>query len=290
MGRKVKLMGGVGERSLGMELRYRRTKAGISMEKVGEALGWSANTISRLERGQRQETTPEEVSALLAVIGVTGDDRERLLKMAKGDTTHGWWEPNAAHLTDQARTYLRFEFKATRIIDVEPLLVPGLLQTPDYCRALMNAFGVEEHQVEGRIARRLGRQGLLTRAVAPDVIFIVTELMLRQPFGGHEVMVRQVRHMAEVGERPNVSIRVLPASVVEHPGLLGGFVVLEFADEAPVVFIEGRMSGMFPGNQEEVNDYGRTAERLTSLALGEQESLELLHSIAEDHERARYRV
>jgi transcriptional regulator with XRE-family HTH domain len=287
MGRKVKQLGRVGERGLGMELRYRRTKAGISMDQVGEVLGWSANTVSRLERGLRKDTTPEEVSAILAVIGVTGEDRDRLLRMARGDTTHGWWEPNAARITDQARTYLRFEFKAARIIDVEPLLVPGLLQTPDYCRALMTAFGVEESDIEGRIARRIGRQAILTRAVAPELIFIVSELTLRQPFGGAAVMARQVRHMAETAERPGVSIRVIPARLIEHPGVFGAFSVLEFADEPTVVFIEGRMSGMFPGNPEEVSDYRVTAERLRNLALGEQESVELLHTIVEDLERVR---
>lgn len=285
MARKAKYLGGVGDRGLGMELRYYREKAGMSCAQVGAVLGWSANTISRLERGLRPETTAEEVSAILAAIGVTGGDRDRIMRMAKGYREQGWWEGNKVHLTDQARTYLKFEARATRIVDVEPLLVPGLLQTADYCRALMAAFGVEVREIEGRIARRLGRQAILTRPDPPEFVFIVSELMLRQPVGGASVMARQVRRIIEDAERPRVSVRVMPATVAAHPGLLGPYVVLEFADEPTVVFIEGRMSGMFPENPDEIAEYKLAAERLAGLALGEQESLRLLHAIAEDLER-----
>jgi len=83
------------------------------------------------------------VPAILAAIGLTGAERDRLMRMAKGYREQGWWEANKSHLTDQARTYLKFEARAARLVDVEPLLVPGLLQTADYCRALFDAFGVD---------------------------------------------------------------------------------------------------------------------------------------------------
>lgn len=284
MVRKVKYLGAVGDRGLGMELRYYREKARMSCAQVGAVLGWSANTISRLERGLRPETTAEEVSAILAAIGVTGADRDRLMRMAKGYREQGWWEGNKAHLTDQARTYLKFEARATRIVDVEPLLVPGLLQTADYCRALMAAFGVETAEIEGRVARRLGRQAILTRPEPPEFVFVVSELMLRQPVGGPGVMARQVRRIIEDAERPHVSVRVIPTSVAAHPGLHGAFIVLQFAEEATVVFIEGRMSGMFPENSAEIEAYRLAAEKSADLAMDERESLRLLHIIAEDLE------
>lgn len=243
--------------------------------------------MSRLERGLRPDTTSEEIAAILAIVGVTGAERERLLRMAKSNNGEGWWEHNPAMLTDQASTYLRFEHKATKIIDVEPLLVPGLLQTPDYCRTVMVTGGVDDEHVEGRIARRLGRQVLLTRPVGPELVFIVSELMLRQPFGGARIMARQVRHMIEIADHPRVSIRVIPASLAEHPGVFGAFMVLEFEEEPPVVHIEGRMSGMFPENPNEIDGYRLIAERLTDLTLDPQRALDALGAIAEDLERAR---
>lgn len=284
--RKAKLQGGVGERGLGMELRHYREKAGLSLERVGEVLGLSANTMSRLERGLRPDTTTDEVSAILAAIEVYGDDRDRLMRMAVGYSTQGWWE-GTPNLSDQARIYLKFETRATRIVNVEPLLVPGLLQAPDYMHSLLLAFGVDKSQIYGRIARRLGRQEILVRRDPPELVFVVCERALRDPLGGHVVMARQIRHMAEQAERPNVSIRIIPTSVVAHPALRGAFVVLEFDGESPVVHIEGRRSGMFPEDPAEVEEYRLAAERSTDLALGEQESLDLLRAIAEDMERAR---
>jgi transcriptional regulator with XRE-family HTH domain len=287
MGRKARYHGGVGERGLGMELRQLRKNAGLSLERVGEVLGWSANTLSRLERGLRPDTMAEEVSALLAAMAVTGADRDRVMRMARGYHEQGWWEDNSEQLTDQARTYIKFERRAIRIVDIEPLLIPGLLQTPDYSRALLTAFGVDELDIEGRMARRLGRQAILTRPQPPELVVVLCEFALRQPVGGPSIMARQVRHLAESAERPHISVRVIPSAHAAHPGLAGAFVVLEFADEPTIVFIEGRMSGMFPQNPKEIDAYRLDAERLTNLALNEQKSLDRLCAIAKDLERAR---
>jgi transcriptional regulator with XRE-family HTH domain len=286
MGRRARYHGGVGERGLGMELRVLRKNSGISLEKLGEVIGWSANTISRLERGLRPDTMAEEVSALLAAMGVMGEDRERIMRMARGYRDQGWWEDNSDQLTDQARTYLKFERRATKIIDVEPLLVPGLLQTPDYYRALLKARGIPDDEVETKIARRLGRQAILSRPQPPDLVFVVSELMLRQPLGGHSVMARQVRRLRDEADRGHTSVKVIPINQVVHLALHGAFVVLKFSDEPAVVYIEGWMSGLFPENPKEISAYMLTAERLTSLALDKQRSIDLLHSIAKDLERA----
>lgn len=199
MSRKGKPPGGVGERGLGMELRHHREKAGLSLEKAGAVLGWSANTMSRLERGLRPDTTTDEVSAILAAIGVMGADRDRTMRMARGELG-GWWEKTSADLSDQARTYLAFENRASRIIDVEPLLVPGLLQTAEYTHALLVAFGLNKSLIPGRIARRMNRQQLLRRLNSPELLFVVAEHALRQPIGGRGVMARQLRHMADQAE------------------------------------------------------------------------------------------
>ncbi|WP_154814289.1 helix-turn-helix domain-containing protein [Actinophytocola xinjiangensis] len=277
----------VGARGLGMELRRLRERANLSMERVGTVLGWSPNTMSRLERGLRPDTTPEEVSALLATMAIVGTDRDRVMRMAIGVADQGWWEVNNANMSDQARTYLGFETRASRIINIEPLLVPGLLQTPEYMFALMMAFGVDKSQITGRIARRLHRQELLDRWQPPGLTFVMCEAALRQPIGGHGVMARQLRHVAQQAERRHVSVRLIPTRVAAHPALQGAFALLNFVDEPTVVFIEGRSSGMFPDSPDEVEEYRVVAERSIDCALAEQESCELLLAIAEEMERAR---
>lgn len=281
--------GGVGDLGLGMELRRLRQEAGMSLEYVAGALGWSPNTLSRLERGLRQETTPEEVSALLGTMRVIGEDRARVMRMVTGQHEQGWWEGHDPDASDQVRTYLTFERKATKITNIEPQLVPGLLQTADYCRTLFSSIGgVDESKIRQRMAHRLGRQALLDFGTAPEFVFIICELALRQPFTSELLMARQIRHIAAEAERPHVTVRIVPSTVVAHPGLLGGFTVLEFADENPVVFIEGRMSGMFPQNPREVADYKLAARTQADLALDERGSLELLRTIAEDFEKVRH--
>lgn len=280
MGRKAKYHGGVSERGLGMELRRFREHARLSLDKVAGALGWSANTMSRLERGLRPETTAEELSAILAVIGVTGRDRDRLMRMARGFTDEGWWS-DSAELAGHVRTYIQFERRATRLINMEPLLVPGLLQTPEYCRALLAAWGIDDDGIENRLARRLARQAILARPQPPEIVVVVCEASLRQPVGGPAIMARQVRHLIECSERPHITVGVIPVSIAAHPALAGAFMVLEFADEPALVCIEGRRSTLFPRDPEEVAAYMLDAERLTLLALDEQRSRHLLRSIAE---------
>lgn len=287
MARPAKVKGTVGERSLGMEIRAQRVERGLSLAKVGDVLGWSANTMSRFERGQRPDTRPEEVSAMLAAIGVSGVDRDRLMAMAGGHTGQGWWESSFTRSADQASTFFRLEALATRIVNVQPLLVPGLLQTADYCRALMVGGGASEESIERGVARRLARQALLTRREPPELLFIVTELALRQPIGGTTVMARQVRHVAESAERPNVIVRVIPCSIPAHPALGGGFAVLEFADEPSVIHFDGLASSLFPEHPEEVETYKLAVERLMDLTLDEPASREVLSTVVEDLENAR---
>lgn len=267
-----------------MELRKFRERAGMTCQEVGEVLGWSANTVSRLERGLRRDTRADEVSALLAGMGVTGNERAMVMRMANGHREQGWWEGTDTNLSDQARTYMAFEAKATRIVDVEPILVPGLLQNQDYYRALLGACGINPLDMSHRVARRLRRQEILDRPYT-RFVFVVSELMLRQPLGGHAVMARQVRRLRKEANRLNVSVLVLPTTVVAHPALMGAFVVLEFGDEPPVVYLEGRESGMFPENQSEIMTYRLGAESQVALALDQHESAQLLDDIAEDHER-----
>jgi transcriptional regulator with XRE-family HTH domain len=284
----AKPQNGVAARWLGMELRRFREAAGLSLDTVAAVLDWSASTLSRMERSGRAETTPEEVSALLACMQVRGEDRARTMRLARTLQYQGSWEWEAigGATSDSARVYATLEAAAVRIVDVEPLLVPGLLQTADYCRALLQGLGVEESAIMGRMARRLGRQEMLARSNSAEVVFVIGESALRRPLPTRMLMARQVRHIAKQAELPRVSVHVLPDSVVAHPALRGSFVVLEFEEAPPIAMVEARMSGHFPEGSAEISAFKLDAERMVDLALGEHDSIELLHAIAEDLERA----
>lgn len=273
------------QRTLGMELLRLRNEAKLTTRDVGARMGWSANTVSRMERGLRKETTSEEVAALLAIYEVRGSLRDQLMNMARWPSESGWWDAPGEHLPTQTSNYLNFENKATTITDFEPLLVPGLVQIPEYTRAVITALNTRatENQVEANVARRIGRQAILSRPKPPEVHLIVAESVLRRPIGGTSVLCHQVRHIiTTVEQRPHVSVRVLPDAVVTHVGLAGQFVLMEFMGAPTVVHVETLKAGLFLDNADDVEFYRLAAEKLMELALSVDESLRLMADIAHD--------
>jgi hypothetical protein len=236
-----------------------------------------------METGQ-QGIKVEDVSALLVVYGVTGPERKRLIGMAERVKDTGWWEVIGG-LPAESRTLIRLEAEATSIVNWQPLLVPGLLQTPDYVRALMRGGGVPEADAQGRVAARLGRQAILTRDEPPELEVLLDEMVLRRVLGGHRVMARQLRHLIEAAERPNVTLRVVPFGVGAHTGLDGPIVLLAFARNRPVVHLEHKLSGLFLDEPKQVGFFRREADRLAEVALSPAESVDLVARVATEHER-----
>lgn len=276
---------GVNTRGIGLELyRLRKDTTKLNVHQVGDAIGTSGSTISRIESGKR-EVSIEEVASILTVLGVKGVEREKLIDQARKQDDLDVLD-NAAS-TEQSRTFLNFEDRATRIVDFQLMLVPGLAQIPEYMYAVLSALRVRdrEEDLEPWVKKRMGRQAILNRPNPPEVHWIMTELALRQPIGGHKVMAKQVRHLIDEAEKPNVTINVLPASVAAHPGLEGQFLIMEFADDPTVVHAEAKTTGLFLDDEDKVALYKLTAEKLTDLALDEQRSLRLLKSIAGDLDR-----
>nr|CEL21425.1 Putative DNA-binding protein [Kibdelosporangium sp. MJ126-NF4]CTQ96008.1 Putative DNA-binding protein [Kibdelosporangium sp. MJ126-NF4] len=265
-----------------MELARHRRNVGMTLERVSGRLGMSISTLSRLENGKR-EPTSEEVAAVLAILGVTGVDRDHLLARARGELwCTGMVENSSPSM--QSRTYVAFESQATVITSFQLLLVPGLAQTAEYAQAVISAIQVAEDEpdVEARVVIRMGRKAILTRKRPPQLNLIMTELGLRQPIGGPKAMARQVRSLIDLADRDNVSIRIIPITVPAHAGLIGQFVILEFASDPTVVHIEARTTGLFRDDPDEVEIYRLHAEKLAALALDKAGSVELMRSIARD--------
>lgn len=266
--------------SIGVELKQHRRAARMTLRQVGDRLGMSPSLLSRLETGRR-EALVEEVSAILAVVGVHREERERLIDLAKG-VTPGLVESTPR--TSQSRTYVSLEKRATTITDFEPLVVPGLAQIPEYTRALLSVTHVDDADPEPRVARRMARLDILKGRKPPRLNLIVTEHALRQPIGGARTMAQQIRHLIELAERPNVSVLVVPITVAAHAGLAGPFIILDFADDPTIVFIEDRTTGLFLDDPAKVATYKLTVERLVDVALDAEESTARLASIVSDLE------
>ncbi|APU13267.1 MULTISPECIES: helix-turn-helix domain-containing protein [Actinoalloteichus] len=269
-------------RAIGAELRELRKKHSLTLAEVGRAIGYSPTTMSHTETGKRL-ASPEDVASILTVFSVTGRERERIVQMARDALQPRWLEVGIDGLLPQITAMAEFESTAERITTVTPLLVPGLLQTADYARAIMRGARVPKSQVEGRVALRMGRQAILDRT-AITYHAIIDEGVLLRRLGGFEVMAAQLQHLLTMADRPNITIQVVRLDVEWHDGLEGSFVVLEFPKTHPVVHLEHRASGLFldEDDAEDVAEYIEAAAKVRDVALSATASAELIrHRLTE---------
>ena len=277
-GNKVRQLG------LGTDMRELRQRSGMSTRAVAERLGVSRMAVHRTESGKR--TVPaEEVIAMCALYGVTGRDRERLVERAtRGDNDASWLAAGSA-FNDQFRSFVALEKQACRFTHVSMLIVPGLLQTPDYIRALVNSTDRDTGQV---LETRLARQQQLTEPDAPNFRFLIDELALRRRMGGREVMDAQLARLIQLSAYPNISVRVIPADVGPHAGIGGSFIVLDLPQGPSHVYVESIEMGVILSRQDELEQFIDATNELSDCVLSEGRSVALIDEIRGElfHERA----
>jgi transcriptional regulator with XRE-family HTH domain len=267
-------------RELGEGLRRAMERAGLDQKGAAEKLGWSQSRVSRLLSGKRGGTEVD-VSAFLAVAQVTGAERERLLKICREQNTPGWLQQHGTRLPQQLRTLIDHENKAVSIDDFQAIVVPGLLQTTDYARALIREVGtMPGEETEDRVAARLGRQSLFGRERPGRFSFFIHEFVLRLPVGGPAVMREQLGHLLHKATRPYITLRVMPAARGGYAAASGSFTLMEFAEFRPVVYLESETASLFLEKPEEIAAYRRMLALLAQTALCERESTELIATLA----------
>ena len=159
-----------------------------------------------------------DVAAFLGLCRVKSPERDRLLALCQKQYTLGWSQQHGSRLPKQLVTLIDHENKAVTIGDFQPVLVPGLLQTGDYARAVISCnVNMPAAEVDERVAARLVRQSLFSRDYPPRFTFYVHEFALRTPVGGAAVMVEQLQHLLQMSARQHVTLRVIPASAPTRP-------------------------------------------------------------------------
>lgn len=266
--------------ALGSALREVREAAGQSLRGVASQLGRDPSVLSRWEKGERLPSVTD-VAQMLTLLEVSGDRYDEIVGMAQGADQPRWRAVSLPPQPQQLNALLEFERHARTIIEAAPLLIPGLLQTTSYIRAIMTAGGVPDGDVETRVAVRIGRREVITRRHPAQVVALVGEAALRQRIGSDEVMLNQLRYLLTVSEWPNVDLRAVPLSSGWHPALEGPFTLIEPPDgEAPVVQLENRKSAFFLGDQDDVDAYRRAAEWVRDTAMSPERTSEFVADIA----------
>ncbi|WP_086674712.1 helix-turn-helix domain-containing protein [Amycolatopsis pretoriensis] len=266
-------------RTLAASLREEREARKVGLRRLAEKLGVLPQVLSLWEKGQRLPSV-EDVSAILALLGVTGEKRDRIRTLARHAREPNWLASSNSDIPFALTTRLNLESTATVITTWSPLLIPGLLQTPDYIRSIMDQLSLPIEQADNRLRIRLDRQRILTRRDPVRFIALIGEQSLRENFGGTEVMSDQVDHLLAMSERANISLHIVPSGIGYHPGLIGPFDIYEFADSPPIASVEHVSSTAFLHEESQTTGHKRDAKVLRGLALSEEASQALLREAA----------
>ncbi|MGW4352207.1 helix-turn-helix domain-containing protein [Nocardia sp. NPDC004582] len=291
-------------RALGRTLRSFRLRASKGQFVAGRHVDMSPQSISRMEDGQRVKISTAQIRDLLEFYGIANPSQERDDLLALWDevkqqdlvsrtlgTSKGWWRSYSDQFTPHFDHYLNLETAANHLTTHQLVMVHGLLQTPEYRRSLIRAThpDLSNVDVERRLELAAKRQERLT-----DTNFrleaILSEATLKHQPGGLAVMVEQLQHLAAIGTRENVSVRVVPFGVGTHAGLaLQSFGLLEFPPftnhlkEPPVVYVEGSVGALYLDQEQVIIRFQQAITDLRRVALNEDDSRELLTATAKEY-------
>jgi transcriptional regulator with XRE-family HTH domain len=264
---------------LGRELQTVRKKRRLTLEEAAKRINCSQSKLCRIEKGQRSVAI-DEVAGLLGLYGVEGKERDDLLELAGNCGERGWWQRTSSDFHQRRSTFSALESRAETIVDFELTVIPGLLQTADYARALMvESPTAADDEIDDLLMTRLLRQSVLRRKNPPKVLALIDEPVLHRPVGGHGVLRRQLEHLLLASGDPNLSIRVVP-NVGYHAGITGAFHILELPGAPSVVFLEGLASNLFLEDPVDVDLYRQALRNLLDAALDEQASRALIATVA----------
>lgn len=272
---------------LGTHLRRLREGRGITREAAGQAIRASHAKISRLELG-RVSCKERDIADLLTLYGVTDEPRRgEYLALAHRANTPGWWQQYSDVLPNWFETLIGLEEATSVIRTYEVQFVPGLLQTPEYARAVteLGDFSQDSRQVERRVELRMRRQAFLDQPGAPKLWAVVDEAALRRPLGGRRAMRAQIQHLIEAAERPNITLQVAPFSIGGVAAAGGPVTILRFLepDLPDIVYLEQLTSALYIDKREEVENYMAVMDRLCAKARVPGSTVDLLQGMLREY-------
>ncbi|MFC4855380.1 helix-turn-helix domain-containing protein [Actinophytocola glycyrrhizae] len=269
-------------RDLGAELRRLRTEAGLNTRTMADRTGVSNANISFWETGKRLVPL-ERLTAILDALSVTDDERERIIGLRRKADGPGELTTGSTSIGKRLTRLIELERTATRITHIQPLMIPGLLQTSDYARAV---FGDNDPDVDTKVALRAGRRDVITRRRNPvEFLALIDSEALVRPIGSPEVMADQLDHLVRMAELPNVTVQVVPSTAPgHHPMLAGPFVLFEFPTATPIILLEHYRTSAFLWDRESVAAYLSVPEEIQRVAMTPERSLKLIKEIAKGME------
>lgn len=261
-----------------------RENRGYNGTDMAERLNWTSTMLSRAETGKRP-MSQVEVAVYLGLCGVTDDRLHEMLDLANEPDDYRL-KPHPGRIPDELRSLVFHESTASAIDSYEPIYLPGITQTPQYARAVFQETArFDEDGIETRVKIRMARREVITRYNPAQCMLWVHENALRAMVGSPKVMAEQMLQLIFVSNRPQCSIRVVPASSGCRGLSNGSFQIFRYAEDSPVVYVEHEITSEFMENGEALLAYEAILNRVASVALTDDASRAFIASMAGEYER-----
>ncbi|MET8425230.1 helix-turn-helix transcriptional regulator [Nocardia sp. NPDC004860] len=285
-------------RQLGRMLREAREASGMSLEAASRLMEWGKSTLGRLEKGQSERVRVREVIGLGELYGVSEEKMAALKGLAQQAPARSWWHAYGDLIPANFNLFVGLEASARELAYYQPLIVPGILQTADYARALDRRFFPHETNAEldRRIELRQQRQNVILRKRQPaSLITVLNESAVRTRVGDGHIMSAQLRRLADLGTQSNIQVQLLPYRAGFPLGMpLPSFTILDFGRdqrgklvEPSVVFAESYTGAMYFERVADVGRFRTAFQEVLKATLGARPTRDLLREIAREHENDR---
>jgi hypothetical protein len=265
----------VRSRDLGFQLHQLMRTAGMSGHEIARRLDIYPSLLSYVTNGLRCLSDADLV-AILVTCRVDRHERERLLRLNHDLTRRGWLQHHDATLSTWSRTLASHETHATRIVDMQTLMIPPLLQTEDYARTIFRRLTTSSTTLDTLLTKHRDRQAIFSTYPLPKMLFFLPETTLRASAGDAAMMSEQLQHLLVNAALPRVEIRVLPRAAGVHAGSAGSFTLLESDTFDPIIHLGGLTFEVFLEQPQQIDEHRRLITYLDAVALSNDESMTMI--------------
>jgi hypothetical protein len=264
-------------RELGDALRRARHRSEVKTGTLIDELGWSMGKLSKLECGTRG-TSPVDIARFVGHLRVEPDTFDHIMGLAQEQHTGYYVRPHGVAMPDGLRMLILHEMSARTICSYQIIVIPGLLQTRDYARALMD----DDSIADDHVATRMARQKIFDKTRAPNVRFFIHETALCRMVGNPQVMYEQILQLLFRG-----GVRLIPFTAVLPASLNSAFNFMTFADHLPVTYVENGPVSLFMETDDATRTYQQSCNDLARVALSEEQSRSAFARWADRYDRLR---